>query len=211
MRLPQRTGGLLLAAVLLAMASACRAREDSSFDYWVLALSWSPEYCAGNPRAANEVQCVRPYAFVVHGLWPQNERGYPDTCAQTPAVGPAIVKRMLPIMPSPGLIQHEWRAHGTCSGLDADAYFRTVERAYRSFSIPAAYRSPAGFNTTPREMEQRFIGANPALKPDGIAVQCSGRYLREVRICLDRKLQPRTCGSDVRDRCGRDMVLRPSR
>ena len=59
-----------------------RQNEPGKFDYYVLALSWSPSYCqAAQERAPNRApdqQCSgRPFSFVVHGLWPQYERGFP--------------------------------------------------------------------------------------------------------------------------------------
>jgi ribonuclease T2 len=46
------------------------------FDFYVLNLSWSPEFCNGHPSAA---ECSQHRAFTLHGLWPQNNNGtYPE-------------------------------------------------------------------------------------------------------------------------------------
>ena len=197
-------------AVALA-ASAASADQPGRFDYYVLSLSWSPQYCAGSHRD-DEPQCARPYAFVAHGLWPQNERGYPRDCRSRERVGDDTIGRMLPLMPSRGLIIHEWRTHGACSGLGADDYFDTVTRAYRSVRIPEAYRALDHYLTVdPQRLKRDFVGANPGLREEDLAVQCSGHYLQEVRVCLTRELGPRACGADVEDRCGDTAVLRPVR
>ena len=129
--LPGKRAGM--AALILLCACFSAADAPSRFDYYVLSLSWSPQYCA---RAlGHEPQCARPNAFVVHGLWPQYERGYPSDCRTNARVAEATIERMLPIMPSRRLVIHEWRAHGSCSGSSPHAYFADVERDYRSSRV----------------------------------------------------------------------------
>jgi len=201
----------LLVLVLLVMTGACTPRA-AGFDYYLLSLSWSPEYCAQTQRGG-EPQCTRPYAFVAHGLWPQNERGYPRDCPDAGRVSEATIERMLPIMPSRGLVIHEWRTHGACSGLGAEAYFDTVERAYRSILIPAAYQAPeTAISITSTGLKQAFVDANPGIPPDAMSLECRGNDLQERRICMDRSRGPRRCGTDVQDRGGASgIVLRPVR
>lgn len=198
-------------AGLLALLFAGSAHA-AAFDYYLLSLSWSPEYCAGAMRK-DELQCTRPYAFVAHGLWPQFERGgYPRDCAVQGRVDEATIERLLPIMPSKPLIIHEWRSHGACTGLTADDYFATVEKAYGGIRIPARYaKLDQPLRIDPIELKHELIRNNPGIPQSGIVTQCSGQYLQEVRICLDRALQPRACASDQRDRCGRSATLRPVR
>lgn len=207
MRRLLRTLGLLMALA----ASTLQADEPGRFDYYLLSLSWSPEYCASEARPGDP-QCARPYAFVVHGLWPQHERGWPQDCGQGEYLAEALIDQALAFMPSRSLVIHEWRKHGVCSGLSAQDYFATTERAYRSIRIPADYVRPATpLTRNTAGLERDFLLANPALRSSGIAVQCSRRYLREIQICLGKDLKPRACGSDVRDRCKGDFVLRPTR
>jgi ribonuclease T2 len=202
---------LRLAALLCLACAAARADQPGRFDYYVLSLSWSPQYCAGSHRDDGE-QCSRPYAFVAHGLWPQNERGYPRDCRARERVSDDTIDRMLPLMPSRGLVIHEWRNHGACSGLGADDYFATVEKAYRSVHIPERYRALDRYITvSPEQLKRDFVGANPQMHESGLAVQCSGHYLQEVRVCLTRQLEPRDCSADVEDRCGGSTTLRPVR
>lgn len=201
-----------LAAILslLLVAASPSVAASGRFDYWVLALSWSPQYCDGRP---DDAQCGKPHDFIVHGLWPQYERGFPEFCERRAAPVPeSLVQRMLPLMPSESLIRHQWRKHGTCSGLPMKEYFAQTERARRAIVIPAAYRKASGYRQTTRaHIEREFIAVNAGLSPKTIAVQCSGRWLREVRICMDARLQPRQCGTDVDDRCGSTVVMRPAR
>ncbi len=211
---------------LLLLLSACARAEDAQpaspsgaapaqaaaalpFDYWLLSLSWSPQFCRDH---AGDSQCRQSYAFVVHGLWPQNEVGYPQDCGSVEPVSNKWMERILPLMPSRKLIQHEWRTHGSCSGMSMDEYFMTVERAERGIVIPQVYREPKTYiSTTAEEIQRNFIADNPGLTAEGMALQCAGRYLKEVRICYDKNFKFRSCGSDVEDRCRDQIVLRPSR
>jgi ribonuclease T2 len=202
-----------LAAVLAALLSlsACAAEAPPPFDYYVLSLSWSPEYCASEARP-KDPQCVRPYAFVVHGLWPQYERGWPKDCGRGEYLSNELIANAMQFMPSKPLVIHEWRKHGVCSGLSAARYFDTAERAYRSITIPARFTAlEQPLSTTVQQIEAAFLAANPKLSPDMIATQCRGRHLQELRLCMTPDLQPRRCGVDLKDRCGREVVLRPSR
>lgn len=211
-----RTLARLLLVLGLAAGTACRAeappaKAAAPFDYWILALSWSPEYCA-SARNNGEQQCERAYQFVVHGLWPQYEIGYPRDCGKVREVPAALVERMLPLMPSERLIGHEWRKHGACSGMDVQEYFLQTERARRRIVIPDAYAAPQKpIVTNVAEIERRFIAANPGLGAEGIALTCSRRWLSEVRICLNQDFAFRDCGSDVGDRCRGEVNIRPSK
>jgi ribonuclease T2 len=168
------------------------------FDFYVLALSWSPSYCADRAVASREPsQCsgARPYAFVVHGLWPQYETGYPRSC-RTNQRGPdqALVREMLDIMPSTRLVAIQWERHGTCSGLSAPDYFQVIRAASQRIQIPIAYRNMSAWQrVSAGEVEQAFIAANPNMNTDGIAVERKDNLLREVRLCLTKALVPRAC------------------
>ncbi len=193
---------------------ARRASTAGRFDYYILSLSWSPSYCAGEGMADRDPrQCGRDrrFSFVVHGLWPQHERGWPSECASPQRdAPPALAASMLDIMPSPRLVEHEWDSHGKCSGLSAQAYFDLTRRVRSRVIIPAAYRAPTQtLLVTGAEVERAFVSANPGMTPAMIAVQCDRTRLREVRICLTKDGRPRACGGDVRDKCGQGKVAMP--
>lgn len=206
-----------LAALVLALCAAtavavAQDRRDVAgrFDYYLLALSWSPSYCA-DAGDRDPVQCGRDrrFAFVVHGLWPQHERGWPSDC-KTPFardVSPALKQSMLDIMPSPRLVEHEWDTHGACSGLTPDAYFALTRRVRERVVIPSSFRAlDRTLMITGADVEASFVNANPGLKRDMIAVQCDRNRLKEVRVCVTKSGAFRSCGTDVRDRCGAQRV-----
>jgi ribonuclease T2 len=195
-----------------------RRDRAGDFDYYALVMSWSPTYCLGEGAGRDEPQCSRqrPYAFVLHGLWPQYESGYPDSCDAGKAwVDQTTIASMMDIMPSRGLIIHEYKKHGTCSGLGADGYFKMARKLYSSIVMPAAYKSAnSEIVTSPSRLVSDILKANPQLKPDGLAVDCgaSRGRLREIRFCFSRDGQPRSCGkNENRSRmCGSDTVTLPA-
>jgi len=218
-----RFGALVATALLAFCGSAVFVDEaraagvprgfDGRFDYWVLALSWSPQHCATTQKP-DTTQCgaQRSYGFVVHGLWPQYERGFPSSCGKAAYVPEALIDSLLPIMPSKPLILHEWRKHGTCSGLDAQHYFGKLRQVFEKLRIPSVYRAlDQPLLQAPQQIESEWMRSNPGLQADGIALQCSGRYFSELRICYDRQMDPRACGRDLDDRCGAQALFRPLR
>lgn len=185
----------------------------SGFDFYVLSLSWSPSYCEAEGEEANRQQCEagRPYAFVVHGLWPQFERGYPQDCpTDEPDVSNATLRTLYDLTPSAGLIRHQWRKHGSCAGLSQDDYFSVLRTAREAVTIPAEFRRLDAYRTLdPDAAEAAFIEANPALPANGVAVTCDDRYLREVRICMTMDLAFRACSEVDRRACRSGSVVMP--
>jgi len=184
------------AALFLAVTVGCssaqdrRQNEPGQFDFYVLSLSWSPSFCdaaseRSPERAARDQQCgERPFSFVVHGLWPQYESGFPEFCQNpAPRLDRNIVSSMLDVMPSPRLIFREWDRHGVCSGLPARGYFETVRKARAMVKIPPAYLDLAEPKTvSPAEVEEAFVAANPGLTREAVAIGCDSKRLNEVRI-----------------------------
>jgi ribonuclease T2 len=189
------------------------------FDYYALVLSWSPTYCSGSGDD-DEQQCNRRdgkrFSFVLHGLWPQYDKGYPQNCrtARRPFVPQPLIDRMLDIMPSTRLVIHEYRKHGTCSGLQPDGYYNLSRELFNSIRIPQRYQNP--FETqyaSPGEVMADFRRANPELTSDMMAVACggAGNRLREIRFCFTKDGQPRSCGQneDQRRLCSTNRMFIP--
>jgi ribonuclease T2 len=192
-----------------------RQHQPGRFDFYVLALSWSPTFCqasAERGRQASE-QCgaERPYSFVVHGLWPQYERGFPRACqVPAPRLNRTIMESMLDLMPAPRLVYSQWDSHGTCSGLDARSYFELVRKARSAVTVPDGYEAlKAPITVDPEEIEEAFVKANPGLSRSGIAVTCDSTRLSEVRICMSKDLQFRDCAEIDRRACRRERLIMP--
>ncbi|WP_245270650.1 ribonuclease T2 [Beijerinckia mobilis] len=177
------------------------ARADGTpgdFDSYLFALSWSPTYCssqAGQRRRSDSAQQCAPgrgLGFVVHGLWPQYDRGYPSACQPgAPAPSWSVLRDYGDLYPDTGLARHEWREHGTCSGKSPVAYFADVRSARDMIIIPEAFRNPgAGDKSwTANTIKRAFVDANPGLRNDMLMLACRGALLSEVRICFSRDLR----------------------
>lgn len=188
---------------------AVRQNEAGKFDYYALVLSWSPSYCAGLQRNDYEPQCHRRdgkrYSFVLHGLWPQFEKGYPESCPtrNRPFVPQTTIDRMQDIMPSPRLVIHQYRKHGTCSGLEPNAFFDLSRNLFAKIMIPQRFQNPAApFFISPDDLAKEFAAATPGLKPEMMGVVCAGPgdRLKEIRICLTREGEFRTCSENESQR-----------
>ena len=204
---------ILLALLMLAAPAFADGEEAGAFDYYVLALSWSPSWCAieGDSRGAE--QCETDAGWTLHGLWPQHERGWPSFCRtgeRDPSRG--VTGAMADIMGSSGLAWHQWKKHGRCSGLPAEDYFRLSRLAYEGIARPGILRRvEEPVRLPPAVIEEAFLEANPDLSADQITITCKQGFIQEARVCLTRDLEPRRCGADVIRDCAYDAVLEPVR
>ena len=200
---------IVLAGVAI-LANTVRHRQSyrqSSSDYYLLALSWGPNYCASHPGDnSGECRSGKHTGFILHGLWPEAESGAsPVSCAPAHPVAHALVDHMLLYMPSRGLIQHEWAEHGTCSGLSPQDYFGQAEQAFKRVQIPEQYRSfPRAQEFRVSELKQAFAKTNHTA-PAAFRISCHGSELVNVEACLTKDLQFRDCGSGTRE-CSADRV-----
>jgi len=175
-------------------AAAVQTVEPSAaqpFDYYLLNLSWSPEFCHSHPNAT---ECAQRPAFVLHGLWPQNTNGrYPQNCSTD--YGPRDPSSYSDIYPDAGLLRHEWRTHGTCSGLSPDAFFTLARTAFKSVAIPPTLAQlDHQISLTPAQLVDLFQTANPAIPAASLAISCGNNYLTAVEVCLDKSAHPTPCG-----------------
>lgn len=200
-----------------APAQDGRQNQAGQFDFYVLALSWSPSYCEAAAERSRTgrtpEQCgERPYSFVVHGLWPQYEKGFPEYCEQpAPRLDRALVSSMLDLMPSPRLIFNEWRKHGTCAGFSARRYFEELRKARAVVKIPPEYlEASKPREVTPAEVEDAFIKANPGLSAGAISITCDSKRVSEVRVCMSKDLQFRDCAELERRSCKRPKLAMPA-
>lgn len=209
---------MLLAFAVLCWGNAVAAEgeEAGNFDYYVLSLSWSAAWCALEGDARDDPQCDagRGLTFVLHGLWPQEEAGWPSYC-RTAERDPTRTETaaMADIMGGSGVAFYQWKKHGRCSGLSPEDYFRTARQAFDRIEIPEIFRQIADPVELPASVvEDAFLEANPGLARDEITITCKEGLIQEARICLTRDLEPRRCGADViRDCRLQEAVLEPVR
>ena len=210
-----------IAAVFLicaGLSGVVRADGEKAgqFDYWVMALSWSPNWCAleGDARRSPQCDLGRDFGWTLHGLWPQYHRGWPAFCPtveRQPSRGQT--EAMADIMGTSGLAWYQWKKHGVCSGLTASDYYALSRRAYDSIIRPPVFRQLTKPVRLPAKVvEEAFLKANPGLEPDMITVTCASRRIQEVRVCLSRSLSPVPCGRDAVTDCRMmDALIDPVR
>jgi ribonuclease T2 len=204
---------LLTALAIIASPGQAEDRPGD-FDFYVLALSWSPAWCATDGRGSASPQCGAggDRGFVLHGLWPQYEAGRPEFCyeGRAPWVADEIAAEMADIMPDRELVFSEWRKHGTCSGLSPASYFATSREAHDRIVVPPAFAGRGSRSISASDAEQSFISVNPGMEADGIAISCADGLLEEVRICLTRALGFRPCADVDRRGCRQKRLELPA-
>lgn len=207
---------LLLAVFCWAGAAQAEGERAGEFDYYVMSLSWSAAWCALEGDARRDPQCDagRGLTFVLHGLWPQYETGWPSYC-RTVERDPtrAETSVMADVMGGAGAAFYQWKKHGRCSGLSPSDYYRTARDAFGRVAIPDLFKGVSRPLTLPASViEDAFLEANPGLSRDQVTVTCKDGLIQEARICLTRDLEFRRCGADViRDCRLKDALLEPVR
>lgn len=201
----------LVALVMMAGAAWAEGERAGDFDYYVLSLSWSPTWCAleGDARDADQCDPRHDFGWILHGLWPQYEEGWPSFC-RTAERNPSRTDTaaMADIMGSSGLAWHQWKKHGRCSGLSSDDYFAAARRAYETVTRPDVLRRLSkAVNVPPKVIEEAWLQSNPTLSADEITITCKQNRIQEARICLTRDLEPRRCGEDVIRDCALPKAL----
>jgi len=171
---------------------------------YVLALSWSPEFCrtrTDSPRHAR--QCSGrggSFGLIVHGLWPQGARSWPQWCASRRArPSGAQLARQMCVQPSASLAMRQWAKHGSCMADTPDRYFRITRILHRSLDWPDLDRLSREDGLTAGRIREAWIEANRNWRREMIAVKLNERgWLEEIRLCYGRDWMPTACGRSAR-------------
>ncbi len=192
----------LLTGLWAVLAVPAQGTEVAGrFDYYVLSLSWSSNWCrlTGDAQHAAECAAGRHRPFVLHGLWPESDTSYPADCRTTAAdPSKAETAAMADVMGSAGLAWHEWQKHGRCSGLSSGDYFALARKAFTAISLPTVLQQlNHDVRVKPSVVADAILSANPQLSPADLIVTCDQGAIQEVRICLTKDLSPRPCSPHV--------------
>ena len=182
---------LFLAAALLGpCASAQEKGQPGHFDFYLMNLSWSPEFCSIQGTSS---ECAAHPGFILHGLWTQNNDGtYPVFCSEEPA--PNNLAQNLDITPDLALLQHEWAKHGTCSGVGPYHFFEMEHQAFHSLKIPAQFEHiDHEISLTPDAILDLFAKANPSFPQGSILLSCGRNHLTAVEACFSKDLKSIVC------------------
>lgn len=220
-----RCSNSLLAALALALPAAaaqaqayqCRApqvtnvpritpdgpRRTGPVTGYTLALSWAPEFC--KPRRddrAHAFQCSGKqgsFGLVVHGLWPEGARDWPQWCEAPRAPTPAEVRSALCLMPSERLVARQWAKHGSCMVKRPDAYLKVIGILRSGLRLPDYDRISREEGLTAGRIRAAFADANPDWPESAVGVKLNERgWLEEIRLCYSRRFRPAPCAAGRR-------------
>lgn len=171
-------------------------------DGYVLAISWSREYCRGREQDPSmRYQCsgeIGDFGFVLHGLWPEAKGpNYPQYCRSVGVLPRKVVADNICMTPSVQLLQHEWAKHGTCMAKKPETYFGAAKLLFGAIEFPDMDRlSRQPLNA--KGLAEVFAENNAGLPANAVRVKTNDRgWLQEVRICLGKDLKPRRCPAFV--------------
>jgi ribonuclease T2 len=182
-----------------------KAGTAGKFDYYLLAMSWSPNYCLTH---ANETQCIQKKTFVIHGLWPENLSGiHPSSCPSQYTLTQSAIDIVFPYSPSKSLIQHEWDKHGVCAGKSSTAYETDAVNAFKSVKVPSYLVAPTASKTVSLTTLRSDFQRSSGLTSSQFVVTCNGSKLKEVRVCFNKQFAAQTCGSDIVNSCPTTLTI----
>ncbi|CUH78868.1 Ribonuclease I precursor [Tritonibacter multivorans] len=198
-------GLFALIGATLAPSARADGERAGEFDYYVLALSWSPNWCEieGDAKGSDQCDARHDHGWTLHGLWPQFHQGWPSYC-RTPHGPPTrrMSNEMADIMGTAGLAWHQWKKHGTCTGLTGGQYYALMREAYTRVNRPAIFRKiPREVRLPASLVEEAFLKENPTWSKDSLTITCRDGFIQEARVCLSRDLEPVPCGRDVIKDC----------
>ena len=203
-------------SLLFTAGTVLYAQQAGQFDYYVLALSWQPAFCASHP---DKKECVSetPESFdsknmALHGLWPSvegdNRHAYAycgvskkikeqdqqnQWCPMPfPAIQQSTFEKLGEVMPGTQscLQNHEWYKHGVCSGIGADDYFATSTRLVKSMTesnLSKFVAANIGKNVQLKDI-QAAAAQDFGDMSSNIRFMCENGMLAEVRLYLDKTL-----------------------
>ncbi len=202
---------LIFTLMIMAGALGADGEKAGEFDYYVLALSWTPTWCAleGDARGSEQCDASKDFGWTLHGLWPQFHQGWPSYC-NTIVRQPSrsMTNGMSDIMGTSGLAWHQWKKHGTCSGLSVRDYYALSREAYCKINRPALFRKLKEPVKVPAKViEEAFLKENPSLKANTLTITCKQGRIQEARVCFSKALDPVPCGRDTIKDCSMTNAL----
>jgi ribonuclease T2 len=193
-----------LARPFIELQPAGEVRRTPVASY-ILALSWSPEYCRGRGKdGALALQCdgtIGDFGFILHGLWPEAKGpDYPQWCRTAGVLSRKLAADNICMTPSVQLLQHAWAKHGTCMARKPETYFGAAKLLFEAIDFPDMDRlsrqgsKPGEARLNAVGLAEAFATYNEGLPAGAVAVKTNERgWLQEVRICLDKKFKPQAC------------------
>jgi len=180
-------------AVKSSLAKSVRREAIAGY---TLALSWSPEYCAGRVReGAFQCASANRFGFVLHGLWPDGRGGsWPQYCRPAALLPRRVIAENLCMTPSAQLLQHEWAKHGSCMATRPEDYFAKARALYGELRLPDMAALARSDRLSAGALIDAVARLNSGLPRDAMRVRTTRHNrLSELWICLDTALRPTRC------------------
>ncbi|MEM6474580.1 MAG: ribonuclease T [Pseudomonadota bacterium] len=202
---------LMIPSALHAQAYQCRVPQVSSVPQitkgrarvmpvtgYTLALSWSPAFCRTRETSrSHRMQCSGDFGrfgLVVHGLWPDGGRSWPQWCPTQGRPTPALIRRNMCIMPSARLAARQWAKHGSCMVKKPATYFKVTRILWEGLRIPDYDRISRERGLTAGRIRNALAEANPGWRADAIGVKLNrDGWLQEIRLCYTKSFMPKRC------------------
>jgi len=218
---------LLLTTAWATSAVALDANEEAYVDapptrFLVYSVTWQPTFCKKSPSTAG---CDHPpQRFMTHGIWPYSEsigdrtNRHPQFCTKAYACkdGSACAEgdgdmksvlsndslRALVTREPEGMLAHEWKKHGTCSGKTMQSYFQDFVKFRKVVTIKGEgdpdYQGDQGDQVAFDRMVGNATDFSEIRKvfPANTAFRCykdtadGKQYLHEVFYLIDGEGQP---------------------
>ncbi len=160
----------------------------------------------GRREGQGAMQVGANLGFVLHGLWPQNERGLSHRMRprqpQPLPPGDGHGARRLPLG---GAGRHQWRKHAPAPAAARPSISRSRSGRSRRSRFRRSSRKWTASASGPRWMERAFVAANRGLRTDMMSVACRAASCRRCasafrRTCARSVLAPRVDQQGCRTR-----------
>ncbi|KAH6824690.1 Ribonuclease T2 family protein [Perilla frutescens var. hirtella] len=128
---------VIILFVLQCLSFLCSSTQD--FDFFYFVQQWPASYCDTRRSCCYPTTGKPDEDFSIHGLWPNYNSGkWPQNCDSDSSLDKSQISDMMsrmqkewPTLACPSrdgmaFWGHEWTKHGTCTPLDAHAYFETA-------------------------------------------------------------------------------------
>ncbi|MEC7118581.1 MAG: ribonuclease I [Pseudomonadota bacterium] len=214
---PMISGRMLcvLGVGLLSQFSTVLAHAEEPSSY-TLVIHLTPAMCATHPELRRLRQCQEGFSLTVSRLQAEPPQSS-EHCAQEPARLPPLQSRIVErIMPDEQLRNEAWRTSGSCTGMSATVYFRTITRYADRLKVPPEFNMDQAVIMRKDQLLAHLTELNTGLHSNGLQLNCSSNpkfrqpVLTEIRVCYSPNGAYIECPASVQSNCPARFVVQGS-
>lgn len=202
----------------IALQPACVQAEPIQPSGYTLVVTLTPAICALNPALQRLRQCQEGFSLTVASLQPQLKNGKTiENCSQQPADLPPLQERIVErVMPDEQLRNRDWQRTGSCTGMSARNYFRTIAAFAGRLRVPPEFNAEQEVLIDRNQLVGRLVDLNPGLRSDGLQLRCADHesfnnpILTEMRVCYSVRGQYASCPASVQSNCPARFIVHGS-